>query len=404
MKAPGLLPVVWLAVAMQAQTVPDSAAPASSADSAPAWKQQFGGYFKDLASGSRSYFTQDAWGDNLDRLRLTYDGKYRDWFSVHVDYDNEIHEGNFIGQPDFAVVRDRQSAAWLPLLHVLVDDKHFYWDTSLYRGFVSLHGDSATLTVGRQRIGWGTARFWSPMDMFNPISPLQIEPLERQGVDAALLEFRSPGALRWNVVYSPQDGFRRSASAVRLSRTIHNYDFDAVAARFGEDWTAGLDFAGQVRGAGLRGEMTYRWRHPIAGADPISTHNALRLTAGSDYAFANGLYVVGEYFYNQGQPDVAPGRPLNLDVLLQYSNEIFTLHRHFLTGGATYPLTPLWKVETYMVFDVAGNSAVVLPRLDHDLTANSELNFGAQLFASSRTGEFHGLSNVYYVEYVFHFR
>ena len=37
---------------------------------------------------------EDAWGDNLDRLRLTYDGKYGDWFAVHFDYDNEIHEGN----------------------------------------------------------------------------------------------------------------------------------------------------------------------------------------------------------------------------------------------------------------------------------------------------------------------
>ncbi len=57
---------------------------------------------------------------------------------------------------------------------------------------------STTLTAGRQRIGWGTARFWSPMDMFNPISPLQIESEERQGVDAALAAFRSAGGLRWN--------------------------------------------------------------------------------------------------------------------------------------------------------------------------------------------------------------
>ena len=70
-------------------------------NSQPSWTQQFSGYFKDLASGSRSYFTQDAWADNLDRLRLTYDGKYRDWLAVHVDYDNEVHAGNLIGPPRF---------------------------------------------------------------------------------------------------------------------------------------------------------------------------------------------------------------------------------------------------------------------------------------------------------------
>ena len=107
---------------------------------------------------------------------------------------------------------------------------------------------------------------------------------------------------------------------------------------------------------------------------------------GSDYAFANGLYLVGEYFYNQGQPDLPQNRPLDPSVLLQFSNEIFTLHRHFISAGASYPLTPLWKLETYVVDDVAGPSAVVLPRLSHNLTANTDLNFGAQLFASSPGG------------------
>ena len=213
----------------------------------------------------------------------------------------------------------------------------------------------------------------------------------------------SPGALRWNAVYAPQDGFRRSTSALRLSRTIHNYDFDVAAARFGQDWTAGVDFAGQVRGAGVRGELTYRWRHPIPGAIPISTRDALRLVIGSDYAFANGLYLVGEYFYNQGQPDLPQNRPLDPNVLLRFSNEIFTLHRHFVSAGASYPVTPLWKLETYVVERRGGPSAVVLPRLSHNLTANTDLNFGAQLFASSRSGEFHGLSDLVYVEFVLHF-
>ena len=380
------------------------AAAQDSSTASGAWTQQFGGYFEDLASGSQSYFTQAAWGDNLDRLRISYDGKYQDWLAVHMDYDNEIHEGNFIGLPDFAIVRDRQSAAWLDLQQVLVNEPNGYWDTSLYRGYVALRTSDATLTLGRQRIGWGTAHFFSPMDMFNPISPLQVEPDERQGVDAASLQFSSPGALRWNAVYAPQDGFRRSTEALRLGRTIHNYDFDVAAARFGQDWTGGVDFSGQVGGAGLRGEMTYRWRHPIPGIPEISTHNALRFVVGSDYAFAGGLYLVAEYFYNQGQPDTAKNQPFDPTVLLQFTNEIFTLHRHFISAGASYPLTPLWKLETYVVDDVAGPSAVVLPRLTHNLTANTDLTFGAQLFASSKTGEFHGLSDLAYVEFVIHFR
>ncbi|HUJ48900.1 MAG TPA: hypothetical protein VLW25_01845, partial [Bryobacteraceae bacterium] len=62
------------------------------------------------------------------------------------------------------------------------------------------------------------------------------------------------------------------------------------------------------------------------------------------------------------------------------------------------------KIETFVVADVAGASAAVLPRLSHNLTANTDLNIGVQLFASSRTGEFHGLSDLGYVEFVVHFR
>jgi hypothetical protein len=91
-------------------------------------------------------------------------------------------------------------------------------------------------------------------------------------------------------------------------------------------------------------------------------------------------------------------------ILLRFTSEIFTLRRHFISAGATYDITPLWKVESFVVSDVTGRSAAVLPRVRHSLTANTDLNFGAQLFASSRSGEFHGLSDVAYVELVVHFR
>ena len=362
-----------------------------------AWTERFGGYFKNLASGSQSYFTQDSWADDLTRLRLTYDARDAGWLQIHVDYDNEVHAGSLIEQPDFSVIRHRQSDAWLDLQHVFVNADHAYWDTSLYRGTVALHHGPATLTLGRQRIGWGTARFWSPMDVFNPISPLQIESDERQGVDAALLELAAPGKLRWSLVYAPQNGFRRSSSAVRLGRTIHNYDFDVMTGRFQQDWMVGADYAGQLRGAGLRGEVTYRWRH----AQP--TANALRVTLGADYAFPNTLYLVAEYFYNQGQPATPLKGVLDPSVLLRFSNEIFTLHRHFLSTGATYDLTPLWHASAYVVTDLAGPSAAVLPSIRHSLATNIDVTLGAQLFASSRGTEFDGLSNLAYLEFLFHF-
>jgi hypothetical protein len=291
--------VLLLAAGMsaRAQTAPDPSA----------FQYRFRGSFRSLLTASHSYFTGDAYGDSLSRLRLTFEGKWRQTLLVDVEYDNEAHFGNLITEPDFDLVRHRQDGSYFDLLHVWVDRQHAYWDTSLYRGFLTLRHGRAELTVGRQRIAWGTAHFWSPTDVFNPISPLLIEADEREGVDAAQLTVPLPCDLHWSVVYAPQDGLDRSTEATRIVKTVHNFDVAAIGGRFRQDWVAGGNFAGQWGGAGLRGELTYTWR----GSGSDFSSNALRWTFGSDYAINNKWYVLAEYFYNQGQPPgLIPGQPL----------------------------------------------------------------------------------------------
>jgi len=383
-----VLLILTTATCVQSQT-PNEAKP---------FKYRFGGFYRNLLTSSHSYFTGDAYGDDLNRLRLNFDGAWRSSVQVHVEYDNEVHFGNLITEPDFDLVRQRQAASYLDLLHVVIDEKHAYWDTSLYRGTIAFRHGSNELIVGRERIAWGTAHFWSPADVFNPISPLQVEEDEREGVDAALLKLSLPVKLRWSVVYAPQDGLDRSTEAARLSTTMHNFDVSALGGRFAKDWLAGADFAGQWRGAGLRGEFTYTARGTSAQSD------ALRLTFGSDFAINNKWYVIGEYFYNQGQPPgYVPGQPLNPSALLQYSNEIYTIQRHFLSAGARYSVTPLLNVQTYAVVDLAGPSVFFLPMATYNLTTNTDLSVGGQLFASSSTGEFNRVPNLFDLEFTVHF-
>ena len=286
----------------------------------------------------------------------------------------------------------------MDLLHVNVDKPHAYWDTSIYRGYAAFRSRHSTLTIGRQRVAWGTARFWSPADIFNPLSPLQIEAEERQGVDAAQLELSLPKDYTWTLVYVPQASFSRSTTATRLATTWHNYDVAGFVGRFARDWVAGGDFAGQWGGAGLRGEATYIWR-----ADPAQ-RNALRLTFGSDYAFTPKFYLVGEYFYNQGQPSgFEPGQSFDPAALLRFSREVFTLNRHFLSVGSRYEVTPLLHLEAYTVVDVQGPSAFFMPIARYNLTANTELSAGGQLFAATQKGEFQPLHNLVFVEFLAHF-
>ncbi len=391
MSRAGLL-TTWLLLA----TVTASAQQPASTD--PAWKFHFGGYYKSLFSTSQSIFNDESYADSLNRLRLSLEGRHGAAIFFHVDLDNEAHFGNLIGLPDFELVRERQASAYFDLLHVNVDEPHAYWDTSIYRAYAAFRSRHATLTAGRQRIAWGTARFWSPADIFNPLNPLQIEADERQGVDAAQLEVSLPQNLTWTVVYAPQAGFNRSTTATRLATNWHNYDVAGFVARLAREWVAGGDFAGQWGGAGLRGEATYTWRFNPA------ERNALRFTFGSDYAFTPKFYLVGEYFYNQGQPPgLEPGQGFNPAVLLQFSREIFTLHRHFLSAGTRYEVTPLLHLEGYAVVDLQGPSSFFMPLARYSLTANTDLTVGGQLFAAAHGGEFQPLHNLLFVEFMAHF-
>ncbi len=373
---------------------------AQTASDSSSLRYRFSGSFRNLVTASHSFFTGDAYGDDLNRLRLGLDGSWRQSLLVHVEYDNELHFGNLTGEPDFDLIRQRQGSSYFDLLHVWVDDKHAYWDTSLYRGYLTYRHGNAELTLGRQRIAWGTAHFWSPTDVFNPISPLQIEADEREGVDAAQLSVRLPRDFRWSVVYAPQDGISRSTEAMRIAKTVHNFDVAAMGGRFGEDWMAGGNFAGQWGGAGLRGELTYTWR----GNGSSSQSNALRWTFGSDYALNNKWYVLGEYFYNQGQPPgFTPGQPFDPALLLRYTNEIFTLHRHFISAGTRYSITPLLNLQTYAVVDAAGPSVFVLPVASYNLTPNTDLSAGGQIFTSSPPGEFDRAPDLFYLQFTVHF-
>jgi len=367
-------------------------------DAASNFQYRFGGYYRSLFTASHSFFTGDAYGDSLNRVRLSFDGGWEQILFAHVDYDNEAHFGNLITEPDFNLVRQRQANEYSDLLHVVVNEPHVYWDTSLYRGYLTVRDGPIELSVGRQRIAWGTAHFWSPADVFNPISPLQVEADEREGVDAAQFSVRLPRKLHWSVVYAPQEGIDRSTEATRLATNVHNFDVAAFAGRFRQDWMAGGTFAGQWGGAGLRGELTYTWRASSAES------NALRLTFGSDYALNSKLYLVGEYFYNQGQPPgITPGQPPNPSELLRFTNEIFTLNRHFLSGGARYTVTPLFHIEAYTVIDAQGPGVFFLPIATYSLTNNADLAAGSQLFATAPRGEFQQVRNLFYLQFTVHF-
>jgi len=114
----------------------------------------------------------------------------------------------------------------------------------------------------------------------NPFNPIQLERQERQGSDAALLDWDYNALSRVSLVYIRQQS---GVSAAMRWRSNHKgFDLSLMAGRFSDESVAGFDFAGQIADIGVHGEFTQ--------TDAAGEGRFARAVVGADYTFANSLF------------------------------------------------------------------------------------------------------------------
>jgi hypothetical protein len=242
------------------------------------------------------------------------------------------------------------------------------------------------LRLGRQRIAWGTGRFWSPVDVLNPPNPIALEREERLGVDAALLEHKLGPLSKISAVYAPRQESDASTTAVNWHSNARGIDYSWIAGRFASERIVGGDLATQLGDAGIRAELTHN--NPDQGASYV------RSVFGLDYAFANTLTLSGELYYNgAGATNEAA-----YDFAALFSGRIQNLARRYLGVYASYEITPLVKSVNYFVFNLDDQSRFVSPAITISLRANLDLMVGAQLFSGHAGSEYSRLSDVYFAQ------
>ena len=70
------------------------------------------------------------------------------------------------------------------------------------------------------------------------------------------------------------------------------------------------------------------------------------------------------------------------------SDRLESRERHFLGVSAGYDLTPLWRLDGLMIWDVEGESLFLSPRVTWSAAANIEVSAFAQLFSGGSESEF----------------
>lgn len=247
--------------------------------------------------------------------------------------------------------------------------------------------DWGSFIIGRQRISWGTGRIWNPTDLFNPINPADFSKIEKDGADAVSLSYAMGDFTDLNIVYNPQDKFRKNNAAFRFRTNYATYDLAVIGGYFDRRYVAGFDFAGNLWVAGVRGEG-------IISMDKNDlSKNYAKLVLGIDNQFTSKLYALIEYQYNgEGITD-----KYSYDLNRLAKGEIINLNRNYLFISSNYLFTPLISGTFSNNIDINDGSGFVNISCSYSLSGNSDLTFGGLITYGKEFTEYWYYQNSLYL-------
>ena len=336
---------------------------------------RFSGHYKNTIAGSRTTFGDERYTLDANRLRLEWKGQVRPGLGIEVQYDNEVLVGDYLRTRQFQLESSLPRRTYWGLEGVYARGDEVLARHRLRRGAVTLSRGATDLRVGRQRVAWGTGRFWSPLDLLNPVNPTALEPGEREGADAVLLEHKRSAVSRASFVFAPVRD-RRDYVLAQWHGNIRGADYSITAGQVPEGKMLGVDAAGQLGGSGIRAEWTV-----TRVTDGGTPH---RVLLGWDYAFANTLTLSAEiYFDGAGSAD-----PSRYDVAGLLNGRRQTVGRRYAGLYTRYEFTPLLKWESWLASNLDDRSTYFSPRITYSVRENLDLAIGAQLHAGRRGTEF----------------
>lgn len=333
------------------------------------------GYYKNLLVRSETWagepFTLD-----LNRLRVELKGPIAPALRVDLQYDNEVLLGTYLRTTQFRQQKDLPAPQYWRADANYLEAADVYGSHRLHRAVLSLSAGDTDLHFGRQRVAWGTGRFWSPLDLLNPLSPTALERDERPGVDAMLAEHRLGPLSKLSAVVAPDRRSGRSSAALQWHANAGGLDYSLVAGRLRGWRTLGIDLAGQVGQAGVRAELVRHWPREA----PAFNHALL----GIDQTFSNTLTLTAELFYN-GTGALQTAR---YDFRALMSGDTPALARRYAGVHAGYELSPLQKWTGELVLNLDDHSRYAGSSLSYSLRTNLDLKLGLQSFSGAAGSEY----------------
>lgn len=355
------------------------------------------GYIKAMPGMRLDRDFSDPNFDNLIHNRLNFRWNMTDNLRFVAEGRNRIfYNTMFEDFPMFADILDMDDGL-IDLSWVWLNEGAWIGHSEIDRLYLDYRHNNLQVRTGRQRINWGINLVSNPNDLFNTYSFFDFDYEERPGADAIRVQYHTGFAGRLEVAYSPAKRARNSVAALFWSTNIRGYDLQAIAGYYKNRSALGMGWAGNIEGAGFKGEAT--WFYDLEETNGTRNSNLVAAT-GVDYMFGSGTFAVLEFLYNGGYQPME-NIFLMLDQPLSPDNIMFS--EYAITMSLQHSFSPVFNGSFAVMALPDQESFFLMPRAGWSLITNLDLDIISQIFLGGENTIFPEAVSAWYMSLKYSF-
>ena len=344
------------------------------------------GYVKYLpAYMDYSFFESE--NNHLIHNRINFRGYFGDNLSIGLELRNRVFFNDIPSiQGDDGLVN---------MSYFIVREDNFVFNSMIDRLWLKYQKDKIEISIGRQRVNWGVNTIWNNNDLFNAYNFIDFDYIERPGSDVVRFIYTGDNLSSFELVYMPNE--RKGYALAGLYKlNSFGYDFQLLAANYFNDIVLGGGWAGNIKNAGFKGELSYFF-------DKENIENSLSFSSSLDYSTKNGFYFLGSYLYNSNGMNESNFLSLiNINAnVLSPKNLMPSKHSYLLQVNK--PISPPLNMSLNILYGKGIKLLYVSPSLSYDISSNLDAGVIVQYFYLDNFIDFKNLLKGYYLQLKYSF-
>jgi hypothetical protein len=194
--------------------------------------------------------------EHLIHNRLNLEYRFTDNWRFNTSMRNRFFVGDSAKSTQY-VDAIGDDTGYFNLSENWADNSNAFANTTFDRLYLDWNKGDYQIRAGRFRINWGMTTIWNPNDVFNSYSIYDVDYPERSGVDAIYTTKKLDFASEVNFAFSPNKNSDLNSYSARYLFNVDGWDGQVIAGKSNHDAIIGFGVSGDVKGAALRGEMTW---------------------------------------------------------------------------------------------------------------------------------------------------